>query len=283
MDANFTLLTPWQRIKCDETNPACNQCTRRGYDCPGFTRPLKWSSKYETIKRPISTRNHENPSSAVPLSIDQGTHPQFCGALSGDHASIDTTGQVELEQVSHAFGSSHNELIPVNNQDDFTEPSLFLNHTIWDQFITADAQHDDHELPELHSEILTPKSLNSQGTCLSSYYFSTICRINCAVDSSSNPFRAWITNSISHSPLVYHCILSMSAAHLAEKDNSLKCVALTHRNEAVSMLEHQVLGTDQTIDTVSSDFNSVVLFSCILLGMTDVRFTNFMRQEQKFG
>ncbi|KAJ5983051.1 hypothetical protein N7481_005150 [Penicillium waksmanii] len=64
----------------------------------------------------------------------------------------------------------------------------------------------------------------------------------------------------------------MSAAHLAEKDDGLKRVALTHREEAVSRLEREVLRTDQTIqsiDTVYSDFNLVVLFICILLGMTD--------------
>lgn len=261
---------------------------RRGYDCPGFTHPLKWSSKHQTIKRPDSTRNPENPSSAVPLSIDQGTHPQFCGALSGDHASIDTA-YLGQEPVYHGFVSLHEELIPINNQDGFVEPSLSLNHTIWDQFIATDIQHDNHKLPELHSDISISKPLNSQDTFLSSHYFSTICRINCAVDSSSNPFRVWVVDSVSHSPLVYHCILSMSAAHLAEKDNRLKHVASDHRREAVSRLECEMSGilgmnqTSQSIDSLSSDFNSVVLFICILLGMTDVRFVKFLRHKQKFG
>ncbi|CAI7676002.1 unnamed protein product [Penicillium pancosmium] len=64
----------------------------------------------------------------------------------------------------------------------------------------------------------------------------------------------------------------MSAAHLAEKDDGLKRVALAHRDEAASRLEREVLKTDETIHsihTVSSEFSSVVLFICILLGMTD--------------
>lgn len=36
-----------QKIKCDETHPHCSQCTRKGYECPGYKRPLKWSSKHE--------------------------------------------------------------------------------------------------------------------------------------------------------------------------------------------------------------------------------------------
>ncbi|KAI2821452.1 transcriptional regulator family: Fungal Specific TF [Aspergillus niger] len=44
---NGCLRCKQRRIKCDETLPVCNQCTRKRFECPGYKRPLKWSSKYE--------------------------------------------------------------------------------------------------------------------------------------------------------------------------------------------------------------------------------------------
>lgn len=48
-----------QKIKCDETHPHCNQCTRKAYECPGYKRPLKWSSKHE-----VTSGNEEKWKSA---------------------------------------------------------------------------------------------------------------------------------------------------------------------------------------------------------------------------
>ncbi|KAG9845551.1 hypothetical protein KCU94_g6615, partial [Aureobasidium melanogenum] len=39
-----------KRLKCDETRPACDNCTKRGYDCPGYRKALKWSTKYEVLQ-----------------------------------------------------------------------------------------------------------------------------------------------------------------------------------------------------------------------------------------
>jgi hypothetical protein len=78
----------------------------------------------------------------------------------------------------------------------------------------------------------------------------------------------------------------MSAAHLAEKDNGLRRVASDHRAEAVSRLEREILGTceaSRLMEPVPSGFNSVVLFTCILLGMTDVRFINFLGFKMNSG
>jgi hypothetical protein len=36
-----------KKIKCDETLPHCNLCIRKGFECPGYERLLKWSSRYE--------------------------------------------------------------------------------------------------------------------------------------------------------------------------------------------------------------------------------------------
>lgn len=47
-----------KRLKCDETRPACDNCTKRGYDCPGYKKALKWSTKYEVLQ-PDETDNQK--------------------------------------------------------------------------------------------------------------------------------------------------------------------------------------------------------------------------------
>jgi hypothetical protein len=37
--------------KCDEAHPSCNNCLSRGIACPGYQKSLKWSTKYETVKK----------------------------------------------------------------------------------------------------------------------------------------------------------------------------------------------------------------------------------------
>ncbi|KAF2003821.1 hypothetical protein P154DRAFT_486003 [Amniculicola lignicola CBS 123094] len=39
-----------KRLKCDETAPGCVQCKKRGIECPGYEKTLKWSTKYEVLQ-----------------------------------------------------------------------------------------------------------------------------------------------------------------------------------------------------------------------------------------
>ncbi|KAJ1323085.1 fungal specific transcription factor domain-containing protein [Microdochium nivale] len=39
-----------KRLKCDETAPSCLNCVRRGIDCPGYQKVLRWSTKHEFTK-----------------------------------------------------------------------------------------------------------------------------------------------------------------------------------------------------------------------------------------
>ncbi|KJX96418.1 C6 zinc finger domain protein [Zymoseptoria brevis] len=36
-----------RKLKCDETRPACNVCTKAGVECPGCVPQLRWSTKHE--------------------------------------------------------------------------------------------------------------------------------------------------------------------------------------------------------------------------------------------
>ncbi|KAJ4112570.1 hypothetical protein NW769_005565 [Fusarium oxysporum] len=36
-----------RKLKCDEAEPACTRCVKSNLLCPGYKRPVKWSTKYE--------------------------------------------------------------------------------------------------------------------------------------------------------------------------------------------------------------------------------------------
>ena len=95
------------------------------------------------------------------------------------------------------------------------------------------------------------------------------------IDSSKNPFRVWVAESMHSCPPLYHCILSMSASHLAARQqDDLVLVALEHRAEAISGLGSEILGGDlQSSLKACSSYEGLsrALLACILLGMTDVR------------
>lgn len=44
-----------KKIKCDEKTPHCQQCVTKGLLCPGYSRPVVWSSKYH--KYALSSNN----------------------------------------------------------------------------------------------------------------------------------------------------------------------------------------------------------------------------------
>ena len=67
-----------QRLKCDETRPACNQCTSRNVICPGYQAPVRWSSKYEVLRPPQdeTTQGSRRNRSRTSLSTRLNAHEQ---------------------------------------------------------------------------------------------------------------------------------------------------------------------------------------------------------------
>ncbi|KAI5201654.1 hypothetical protein E4T39_05153 [Aureobasidium subglaciale] len=91
-----------KRLKCDETRPACDNCTKRGYDCPGYRKALKWSTKYEVLQ-PEESDNQKtfHPSveyhfSAInPVTFGQApsfSTDQLTGAVTGHGENLEETG-----------------------------------------------------------------------------------------------------------------------------------------------------------------------------------------------
>lgn len=213
-----------------------------------------------------SAKEHENVLSQVSRSLSD----------SGDPSSAEREPVSEANRDGHTTDPSLNETSNLDS-DRLLGPLLFSRPSIDDFFFDASMQGQSIDTAILWNDLLgaSPQIVEDQSTRLSRHYFSSICRINCCFDSSKNPFRVWVAESMHSCPPLYHCILSMSASHLAARQqDDLVLVSLEHRAEAISGLGSEILGGDlqSSLKPCSSyEGLSRALLACILLGMTDVR------------
>ncbi|KAF7192522.1 Beauvericin cluster-specific repressor BEA4 [Pseudocercospora fuligena] len=82
-----------KRMKCDEHLPTCWNCAHRKVECPGYTRELKWSTKYEKFKTPRSrAKSAATRRTASPL-------------------------RQEFQQVIQAIGSRRSTLVSLSDEE----------------------------------------------------------------------------------------------------------------------------------------------------------------------
>lgn len=182
----------------------------------------------------------------------------------------------EENHLNHALDTASHANDFNLDTDELLGPFLFSRPSTDNFFLDSISQGQHIDTETLWDDLIkSPQTIEDQSTRLSRHYFSSICRINCCFDSSKNPFRVWVAESMHSCPLLYHCILSMSASHLAARQQSdLIAVALEHRAEAISRLGTEILGPElhSSLKPCSSfEGISRALLACILLGMTDVR------------
>jgi hypothetical protein len=203
-----------------------------------------------------------------------------------------TSYAADKEQSSGDIERSH-------LQGDGLEQSLSL--PIFSNFEFSDLHLDvtpslEHELDAstsvtmLWNDSFTPTSITfeDRNMSLSRHYFSVICHINCAFDSEKNPFRVCVSDMMKGCPLIYHCVLSMSAAHLATQVSEVSSEALEHRTKALSCLQLQIakMGRGKGLgDDYASSLNLGALLGSILLGMTDVSLasTSYLLSGAKYA
>ncbi|KAL4814387.1 hypothetical protein BDW67DRAFT_192219 [Aspergillus spinulosporus] len=264
-----------RRIKCDETHPHCNQCTRRAYDCPGYQRPLKWSAKYEVAANDAAARKDArskpttnartpdltmntmssilSPSASVPGSTPQ--HLPMTTEFAGQDAPL-YTASPDANFQDFEF----NNVSPPQYEQ--TSSSFLDSVQLLDAFDTRLGDWAD-------LTVSLPLPLEDQDTRIFRHYFFKVCRINSCFDSDANPMRMQIHNQMAFSGLIYHCVLSMSAAH----EGSIDSTALTYRSKAVNCLKSELTRlkerTDSETPLESATDLSSALLGCILLGMTD--------------
>ena len=106
--------------------------------------------------------------------------------------------------------------------------------------------------------------MSDRTAILSQHYFSLVCPIMSCFDTAQNPFRSLAEEGVSLSPFMFHCVMTMSAAHLFQQNKHIDDVSLEHRTEAMSCLTTE-------LNLSGSEIKMEMLFGTIMLGMTSVR------------
>ncbi|KAL4415367.1 hypothetical protein CABS03_02574 [Colletotrichum abscissum] len=232
------------RVKCDEQEPSCQRCIKIGTECPGYKRPVKWSTKYE--KTAVSDRNTAN----------------VCRGKTSRLAERDQRLPVLPENPT---------LLAPTHLEDVPRP---IETREFDTVLVSGTLKSIGTIRPF-------QDCSGEVSALLHYYFSTVCHVLSSFDSLHNPFRSEVPRLFSQSPLLLYCVLSMSAAHLYQNEESKIAVPLELQTKAISYLAGQ-LPTPPPIDGlevsirhestvgrfVGSNIQDDVLLGTVLLGMT---------------
>ncbi|RAH65207.1 Zn(II)2Cys6 transcription factor [Aspergillus aculeatinus CBS 121060] len=233
-----------RRLKCDEKLPSCSRCEKRGLSCPGYTRNVKWSDKYERWLPGEKDQDHTSSKSHADWFIQEA-------------------GKLEAAIAGRADGytatQSGSSAVDITDSDDPTHSSITESYLPCEGRWTTSPPLS----PVLHGylEPLTDRLLR--------YYFSRVCGILSAFDSRQNPFRSLVQELMPTHPALLHCVLGMSAAHLHQKERG-QTRSLRHRAQALSELGSnitQVIHAEKAVAPPSSS-TTALLLTAIMLGMT---------------
>ncbi|EXJ82914.1 hypothetical protein A1O3_06730 [Capronia epimyces CBS 606.96] len=268
-----------QKVKCDEGQPSCHQCRRRGLECPGYKRGLHWVQHRELsgsgLKVITTPKNRTKSPGHLPLADAAETEPgQVPSGLESGLWSVllgvlDVEEQEQQQQPldrdlfllasptadakeDHGHGSSPRDQPFQAQSTDIQEMVPYSKHG-YDNDLG-----NDPDPPRNHPSIRP--SVQDTTTFLVEYYFSNVCPLLSCFDSPSNPFRFEIANMIRSSPALSNCIQAMSAAHLSQLQPSRHREGLELQNAAVRSISDSVANLAE----VSED----LMISVILLGVT---------------
>lgn len=297
-------------MKCDEGKPECRNCVRRKIQCPGYVKPLKWSTKYERFKPPKTAEvpaptldeNHASEVEKVPSQKDRQNRRDSeasSKSRSGDEVEVTETNE-PLDESQSAIGVSTNEddnfprfnpgIFPVHfghAQNDADNPldDWDLRQAAGDDPI-VDIDQDEHaqnrqllpnysmrsewDLPLALHAYFTPSDGDEHAEKLMLYYFQAACRIMSCFDSPINPYRTDIPKALQSTRHIFHCMLTMAAAHLANYDRDMTVATLTYQTKAMNILQEEMLklSLDEHSSLIPASSRYQVLVGTIMLGMT---------------
>lgn len=208
---------------------------------------------------------------------------------------------VESPLLPKTTASPASSRLPEMHQEALStiDTPLFAEQSVWSPSLSVSSSwhgfvDDSNEIePEQVSTSGSTDDITSltlykpmeQSSLLLDHYFSNVCQMNSAFDSLHNPFRSEVSRMIVNSPLLFYCVLSMSAAHLYQGDEPKSSIALEFQTEAISHLSIELSQLDTAIPRILKVHNDTsgplavqktehvqddVLLGVILLGMTSV-------------
>lgn len=141
--------------------------------------------------------------------------------------------------------------------------------------------------PITYPNTITPEPGEVDHLILLNFYFTDLCRLNSAFDSSTNPFRHVIAQWAAESPLIMNCVLSMSARALFPFRTGVLALAVHHHTVAVghlSVILDDITGTgashpEGSHGLVRRSIHQIkqAILASIMLGISSVSFCCYVQ------
>ncbi|KAI4750486.1 hypothetical protein E4T52_16949 [Aureobasidium sp. EXF-3400] len=279
---------------------ACENCTKRGYDCPGYRKALKWSTKYEVLQpdEPDSQKTFHPSVEYHFSSIDPVTFGQ-ASALSAEElpGSVEEYRDASEETISYISPSQHVTGLEVQGpysaspQQWSGYPNAGHQQTMISYVPHTPAPQNDgngrgHEIQTIQRQqsrspeemtqwksllrayyrMATPaitRSLQNDSTGLVEHYFRDVCSLYSSFDSKLNPFRTVIGKLWDSSNSIFYAIQSMAAAHLANHSPGMEVQGFEMQRKAYECLQHEL-----QLAHVNQQVDDRLLLTVLLLGMS---------------
>ncbi|KAI5257164.1 hypothetical protein E4T42_01288 [Aureobasidium subglaciale] len=283
-----------KRLKCDETRPACDNCTKRGYDCPGYRKALKWSTKYEVLQ-PEESDNQKtiHPSveyhfSAIdPVTFGQAptfSTDQLPGAITGYGEILEDTGPhvvatyttpslitdgLEAQGPYCAWPQQWPGYHEISHEQAVVPYAPSASPSQFDAHSRSSSPEETNQWKSLlraYYRMASPtitRSLQNDSTGLVEHYFRDVCVLYSSFDSKLNPFRTVIGKLWDSSDSIFYAIQSMAAAHLANHNPVMEVQGLQMQRKAYGCLQHEL-----QLAHVNQQVDDRLLLTVLLLGMS---------------
>lgn len=259
------------KVKCDETRPACRNCVKLGYGCPGFAQRLRWSSKHETgsnLGSSVSDDLHEDrrARSHQDGSADgSGTRREtFSDSVSSD---ITRGSQSGLHELPIEVGGCPELALPPTWQPATTAVSDMLLHgnaAGLDSAILEVSQTTECDVdPSFGQDPPISRSLTHLPTMLIEHWFRFVCPMWSTFDSEINYNRMLARNTWSASGAVFFAMQAMSAACLLDSMPALIGMLPALRTQATAAIKEIM---DQGSNSMGLEVTADLTFAVFALG-----------------
>ncbi|KAK4632397.1 Beauvericin cluster-specific repressor BEA4 [Fulvia fulva] len=246
-----------QHLKCDERRPKCGRCERLGVICPGYSQPLKWSTKHEVVAQATTPATYQTPVE-TPQDIQEHSFPLSPAIDLLDWSRTPFPSSLPQQVAETQPEIAQNELDPAPFEA-FPEPGFdwsqahlpfdLTDHDLNMQLVRQDSP-EARSQPLLRSlgarvQETTSRIQNSifhEPSELLSYYFKVVPQLYSMFDSSKNPFRSAVSNAFNDSLAVNLAAQGMAAACLVEVHPRFSAIGTQLREQALEAVKHE---TDQ--------------------------------------
>ncbi|KAK4194632.1 fungal-specific transcription factor domain-containing protein [Triangularia verruculosa] len=215
-------------LRCDEAKPACENCLKKGFQCPGYQQRLQWSTKHErpTVVNPTGPDNFTQlvtaASASIVKSVSHAANPPSGNAANVVPATPSTAVSRESSSAPRSATlsaspppSSFTLSPPPQSETSYTEDATSIdNGTLIPVARKNGALTSASRQPQ---EPMLYQQVVDIPTFLIEHWFKSVCCSWSAFDSQANPYRRLTSTLWNTSTPVFYALQAISAASLVER------------------------------------------------------------------